>query len=102
MTETTEGLSAALAQQAAETLAHLAQQKTFANAIKDFQSQLTRDLEEERHIARGVFGTFAGEVQSEWHAVFNNIFGGAYKMATKVDSLNHVSSKSPSHTTASH
>jgi hypothetical protein len=94
MTETTEGLSAAVAQQAAQSASHLAQQKVFADAVKEFQSQLASDLSEERHNARSMFSAFAGEVQSEWRAIIRNIFGAADQVASKVDNINNVSSQS--------
>ena len=91
MSETTEGLSAALAQSASESFAQLAKQKAFASAIQDFQAQLTKDLELERRGARKIISNLVDEVQSEWHAVFNRIFGNANTMATKVDDINMVS-----------
>jgi len=91
MSETTEGLSAALAQSASESFAQLAKQKAFASAVQDFQAQLTKDLELERHGARKIISNLVDEVQSEWHTVFNSIFGNANTMATKVDDINMVS-----------
>jgi len=92
MSETTEGLSAALAQSASESFAQLAKQKAFASAIQDFQAQLTKDLDLERRDARKIISNIVDEVQIEWHAVFNSIFGNANTMATKVDDINMVCS----------
>lgn len=90
MTNNAEHLSAALARSATESASYLAQHKTFAEAIKDFQKQLMTDLEQERRGARSIFSTFANEVQAEYHSIFNKMFGTASSMAQKVDNINLV------------
>jgi len=95
MTDNAEHLSAALARSATEAASYLQQQKTFANAVKDFQAQLVADLDQERRGARSMFSIFANEVQAEYHTIFAKMFGTANDMARKVDDINLVSLVSP-------
>lgn len=90
MTDNTQGLAAALAQSVSDSTAHLAQQKAFAEAVKDFQEQLIKDLQLERRGARNIVTGMVEEVQAEWHNIFEKIFGGANMMESKVEHLNQV------------